>query len=134
MPRPRNAARMGEVADTACDEGIVHVAEVRAARDRLPSAAQLERLVPFFAALGDPARLRIAAALEGGELCVCDLAAVVGLSESATSHQLRWLRSLGVVRPRREGRRVYYALDDPHVEQLLALGLAHVAHAAEDVR
>lgn len=131
MARPRNEARMTEVADLACDEGIVHVAEVRAARERLPSPDQLERLVPFFAALGDPARLRIAAALQGGELCVCDLAAVVGLSESATSHQLRALRALGVVRPRRAGRRVYYALDDPHVEQLFALGLAHVAHQPE---
>ena len=78
--------------------------------------------------MGDPTRLRLVAALAGRELCVCDLAATVGLSESAVSHQLRLLRARGLVRSRRDGRLVYYALDDDHVAALYAIALEHVAH------
>jgi ArsR family transcriptional regulator len=72
------------------------------------------------------------AALAAADLCVCDLAATLGLSESATSHQLRVLRELGLVRSRREGRLVYYALDDAHVRLLYHQALDHVAHGVEE--
>ncbi|MDA2916315.1 metalloregulator ArsR/SmtB family transcription factor [Nitrospinae bacterium AH_259_B05_G02_I21] len=85
-------------------------------------------LAEIFRALGDPTRVRILHALAASELCVCDLAAILGMSQSAVSHQLRLLRSLRLVRHRREGRMVYYALDDDHIEKLLAQGLDHVAH------
>jgi DNA-binding transcriptional ArsR family regulator len=85
-------------------------------------------LAEIFRALGDPTRVRILHALAASELCVCDLAAILGMSQSAVSHQLRLLRSLRLVRNRREGRMVYYALDDDHIEKLLAQGLDHVAH------
>ncbi|MEE9305381.1 MAG: metalloregulator ArsR/SmtB family transcription factor [bacterium] len=85
-------------------------------------------LAEIFRALGDPTRVRILHALAASELCVCDLAAILGMSQSAVSHQLRLLRSLRLVRYRREGRMVYYALDDDHIEKLLAQGLDHVAH------
>ncbi len=74
--------------------------------------------------------LRIVAALRNGELCVCDIAAVVGQSESAISHQLRHLREQRIVRDRRDGRRRYYSLDDEHVRSLLDLAISHVEHAA----
>jgi DNA-binding transcriptional ArsR family regulator len=83
-------------------------------------------LAETFRALGDPMRVRILDALSRAELCVCDLARLVGLSESATSHQLRLLRSLRLVRTRRAGRMVYYALDDDHIRKLFAYGLEHV--------
>src|SRR5262249_7832580 len=80
----------------------------------------------LFAALGDPTRLRIVAALANRELCVCDLAATIGQSESAVSHQLRNLRALGLVRSRREGRLGHYALDDHHLTPLSRPALARV--------
>jgi DNA-binding transcriptional ArsR family regulator len=76
--------------------------------------------------LGDPTRVRILDALAGGELCVCDIATLAGISESAASHQLRLLRSMRLVRTRRAGRLVYYTLDDQHIVELLKLALTHV--------
>jgi ArsR family transcriptional regulator len=91
-------------------------------------AATIDRLASLFGALADPTRLRIVEALAGGALSVGSLAAAVGLSHSAVSHQLQLLRHLGLVRARREGRAVYYALDDDHVLMLFRQGLDHVAH------
>ena len=86
----------------------------------------VEALAETFRVLGDPSRLRIVDALSGGELCVCDIAAVAGISESAVSHQLRLLRGMRLVRPRRAGRQVFYALDDQHIVELLRQALSHV--------
>ena len=86
------------------------------------------RLAETFKALGDPTRVRIISALCAGEMCVNDIAGVVELSQSAVSHQLRVLRNLHLVKPRKVGRSVYYALDDEHVLTLFAQGLDHVKH------
>jgi ArsR family transcriptional regulator, lead/cadmium/zinc/bismuth-responsive transcriptional repressor len=83
-------------------------------------------LADTFQMLASPTRLRIVEALSVRELCVCDLAAVVGVSQSAVSHQLRQLRQMRIVRYRKDGRMAYYRLDDPHVETLFGTGLAHV--------
>ena len=88
-----------------------------------------EELAATFAGLGDPTRVRLVDALAHGELCVSDLSAVVGLSESAVSHQLRLLRSLRIVRARRAGRQVYYQLDDAHIRTLLDQGRRHIEEA-----
>lgn len=102
------------------------VASVRAA---LPEGAKVEALSEVFGLLSDPNRLRLLAALlEGGELCVCDLAATTGMAESATSHALRLLRAHRVVKVRRAGRVAYYSLIDGHVRMLLDVALEHVAH------
>jgi ArsR family transcriptional regulator, lead/cadmium/zinc/bismuth-responsive transcriptional repressor len=93
------------------------------------SARTVEALADTFRVLGDPTRVRILDALSGGELCVCDIASLVGLSESAVSHQLRLLRGMRLVRPRRSGRLVYYAVDDQHILELLAQALTHVEEA-----
>ena len=132
MTRPRKIDELTDTADLVCDERVVHVEAVRAAREMLPSGHVLADITDLFAALGDPTRLRILAALTGQELCVCDLAAAIGTSESAVSHQLRLLRTLGPVRNRREGRRAYYALDDAHVADLYRQALDHVGHRAGD--
>ena len=79
-----------------------------------------------FRVLGDPTRVRILDALAGGELCVCDIAELAGISESAVSHQLRLLRGMRLVRPRRAGRLVYYSLDDQHIIGLLQQAVTHV--------
>ncbi len=83
-------------------------------------------LVETFRALGDPTRVRILDALSRAELCVCDIAGLLDVSESAISHQLRLLRSLRLVKSRREGRHIFYTLDDHHIVKLFAAGLEHV--------
>jgi DNA-binding transcriptional ArsR family regulator len=92
----------------------------------LMGARTVEALADTFRVLGDPTRVRILDALSGGELCVCDIASLVGISESAVSHQLRLLRGMRLVRPRRAGRLVYYAVDDQHILELLNQALTHV--------
>jgi DNA-binding transcriptional ArsR family regulator len=87
------------------------------------------RLAETFKALSDPTRVRIVSLLTGAELCVHDLAAELDVSQSAISHQLRTLRDLRLVRWRREGRQIFYALDDEHVADLFCRALEHVAHA-----
>ena len=90
------------------------------------SPARVEALADTFRVLGDPTRVRILDALSAGELCVCDIASLVGISESAVSHQLRLLRGMRLVRPRRPGRLVFYALDDQHIIELFKQALTHV--------
>jgi ArsR family transcriptional regulator, lead/cadmium/zinc/bismuth-responsive transcriptional repressor len=89
-------------------------------------AETVEALAETFRLLGDPTRVRIVDALSEGQLCVHDLAARVGISESAVSHQLRLMRTQRIVRGRREGRCVYYTLDDQHILSLFQQGLRHV--------
>ncbi len=136
MARPRKADQLRplDTSDSICEEQIVHVDAVRAVRASMPNASEIGITSGLFAALGDPTRLRLMSALAAHPLCVCDLAAVVGLSQSAASHQLRVLREHGLVRPERDGRRVYYRLDDDHVATLVSQALAHGRHAGEDVR
>ena len=86
------------------------------------------RLADLFSALSDPTRLRIISILLEGEMNVGDIAARVSMTESAVSHQLRGLRQMRLVRSRKDGRQVFYALDDDHVSKLYGLGLEHVEH------
>ncbi|MBW1781929.1 MAG: winged helix-turn-helix transcriptional regulator [Deltaproteobacteria bacterium] len=109
-----------------CAIRVVHLDRVAAAKKEALGEPELDRLAAIFKALGDPTRLRIVTALAGGEMCVCDLSAFLGLSESAVSHQLRRLKDLALVRHRRDGQVLYYSLDDDHVTALLKLGLEHI--------
>ncbi|CAA9552346.1 MAG: Cadmium efflux system accessory protein [uncultured Thermomicrobiales bacterium] len=113
-----------------CDVLCIHPESVRAARATLLPTVEAQDLAAIFSVLADPTRVRIVQALSERELCVCDLANVLGLRQSTVSHQLRLLRALRIVRFRKEGRIAYYALDDAHVAALLAQGLAHVREAA----
>jgi DNA-binding transcriptional ArsR family regulator len=97
---------------------------------RLMGAETVQALADTFRVLGDPTRVRILDALAHSELCVNDLASLVGLSESAVSHQLRLLRGMRLVRPRRAGRLVFYAVDDQHILELLRQALTHVEEGA----
>jgi DNA-binding transcriptional ArsR family regulator len=114
----------------ACDVIQIDLNRVRRLRAALVDGATVTSLADTFSALGDPTRVRILDVLSHGELCVCDLAAVLSLSQSAVSHQLRLLRGLRLVRARRSGRMVFYALHDSHVTDLLNQGLTHVGEAA----
>lgn len=116
-------------AKTALPEAHAHVIDpalVRKVRSRMKPDETMALLAETFRALGDPGRASILFALLQAELCVCDLAEIVGASESAVSHQLRILRSLRLVRHRRDGRQVYYSLADEHIRTLIADGLEHV--------
>ncbi|MGH9183123.1 MAG: ArsR/SmtB family transcription factor [Acidimicrobiales bacterium] len=115
----------------ACAERAVDPARVAATRQRLVRPAEAARLADQFRLLGDPTRTRILYALEAGELCVCDLAATVGVPESSVSQALRLLRTAGIVRNRRDGRMVYYRLDDAHVRLLLDLSRQHLRHGED---
>lgn len=102
----------------SCETHLVHLENVRQVQQAVLSTPQAQRMAEFFAILADPNRLRILSALATQELCVCDLAAVVKMGESAVSHQLRALRSMRLVSYRREGRNIYYCLADHHVVNL----------------
>ena len=109
-----------------CEEQGVHPNSIRAAREALLPDTELTILAETFSALADSNRMKILFSLSSSELCVCDIAAVVGVSESAISQHLRVLRSLRWVKRRREGRMVYYTLEDQHVQSLLELELEHI--------
>jgi DNA-binding transcriptional ArsR family regulator len=102
--------------------------KVAAARKLMLPADEIERMSSIFQCVAHPTRIKIIQALFTGELCVCDLAQVLGSSVSAVSHQLRTLRALRLVKYRREGKMAYYSIDDEHVRALFALGLEHVRH------
>ncbi|KPL83725.1 ArsR family transcriptional regulator [Thermanaerothrix daxensis] len=111
-----------------CEDNQIHESLVRQVQASLLDGLTATRLAEVFAALSDPSRVRLLAALAEAELCVHDLAAVLGMSQSAVSHQLRLLRALHLVRYRKEGRTVFYALDDEHIRDLLERGLEHIRH------
>lgn len=112
--------------DETCDVRVVHLERVARARAEAIGEKDLDRLALTYKIMGDPTRLKIILALRGGEMCVCDIAAFIGLSESAVSHQLRRLRELSLVSPRRDGQILYYSLDDAHVMDLVRVGLNHI--------
>jgi len=113
----------------ACGVRMVDPERVAVVRAALPTPEHVDGLAEVFALLSDPGRLRLLMSLlEAGELCVCDLAASSGLTESAVSHALRLLRAHRVVSVSRRGRMAYYRLDDAHVRLLLDLGLTHTEH------
>ncbi len=109
-----------------CGVRIVHSDRVNRAQKEAIPEKKLNRLARIYNALGDPTRLKVVMALAGGEMCVCDLAVFLGITESAVSHQLRRLRDLGLVKNRREGQVLFYSLDDDQVADLLKVGLERV--------
>lgn len=113
-------------ADAACEADHLDPQTIEARRAHLLSARTVQSLAETFRVLGDPTRVRILDALATGELCVCDIASLAGISESAASHQLRLLRSMRLVRSRRAGRLVFYAVDDHHILELLRQAMTHV--------
>lgn len=114
----------------ACAVQAVDPERAAAAAERSLPPDEVVRVAELFRLLGDPTRVRILYALvETGELCVCDIAAVVGVPETSVSHALRLLRTAGIVRARRGGRMVFYSLTDAHVRLLLDVSAEHLRHA-----
>lgn len=116
--------------DPSCDAAHLGTTGTHDRQRALMGAAAVRDVAHTFGILGDPTRVRILDALSGGELCVCDIATLVGISESAVSHQLRLLRNSRLVTSRRVGRHIHYALDDRHILDLLRLAETHVKEPA----
>ncbi len=112
-----------------CAETIINPQKVEQAQQALLADPAAERLAATFKALADPTRVRIISILAQTELCVCDLAATLEMSQSAVSHQLRLLRKLRLVKGQKTGRMVYYSLDDEHIYDLFQRGLEHIEHS-----
>src|SRR2546425_3518193 len=118
------------VKDDTCDVFHLHPAKVARLRTTLLTEPSVSALAETFKVLGDGTRVRLLDALSRSELCVCDMARLLGLSESAVSHQLRLLRGMRLVRSRREGRLIFYSLDDHHIVGLFEQGLEHIEERA----
>ncbi|MFF2885428.1 ArsR/SmtB family transcription factor [Paenibacillus sp. NPDC057967] len=117
------------IASAACDDTCAGTeADIGTVKEKLVDDSTAIELADLFKALGDPTRIRIIHALLQSELCVHDLTEVLGMGQSAISHQLRLLRNMRIVKRRKVGKTVFYSLDDDHVEQLIVLTLQHLKH------
>lgn len=109
-----------------CEEQCVHTEIVQQSMQKMPDLDTLFSLAELFKVFGDTTRIRIMCALFEHEMCVCDIAEVLNMGQSAISHQLRLLRASSLVRVRREGKSSFYSLDDDHVRLIFEAGLSHV--------
>ncbi|MBU3185321.1 ArsR/SmtB family transcription factor [Clostridium estertheticum] len=109
-----------------CQCATVHEDEIEKVRRLIPPAETLSDLAELFKVFGDSTRIKILCVLFETEMCVCDIAALLIMTQSAISHQLRVLKNARLVKYRREGKVVYYSLDDQHVKQIFDQGLTHI--------
>ena len=109
-----------------CDEKEVHEDKVRFVNENMPAEDALYDLAELFKAFGDSTRIRILFALFEADICVCDLAETLGMTQSAVSHQLRLLKQARLVNVRREGKQIIYYLADEHVRTIISMGLEHI--------
>ena len=112
--------------EVVCDCDIIHQEAVDKSRKLMPEDNEIYNLSDFFKVLGDSTRLRILWALDDNELCVCDLAALLNMTQSAISHQLRALREATLVKNRREGKNIFYSIADDHIKHIIEIGLDHI--------
>lgn len=109
-----------------CEGYCIHDDKVKKAEESKPSEEMIVDLSELFKVLGDPTRIKIIYALFESEMCVCDIATLLGMTQSAISHQLRVLKKSRLVKNRKEGKTVFYSLDDDHINQIFDCGLSHV--------
>lgn len=109
-----------------CDCNVIHEDIIDEARKRMLSNGELSKLVKFFKVIGDDTRIRILWALDNNEMCVCDIANLLGMTKSSVSHSLNILRKNKVVKFKRVGREVMYKLDDEHIKEVFEVGLTHI--------
>ncbi|MDU4278577.1 MAG: ArsR/SmtB family transcription factor [Finegoldia magna] len=112
--------------DEKCEVTLIHEDNVKKAINELPDDELIVDLSDMFKIFGDQTRVKILMALESGELCVCDIAAVMNMSQSAISHQLRVLKQSNIVKTRRQGKVVYYSISDDHVKEIFDIAIVHV--------
>ena len=110
-----------------CDEVLTHDEIIKEVGEKLPGEDQLRSMADFYKVFGDATRLRILCILLQAEMCVCDLAALLSMTQSAVSHQLRILKQMKLVKNRRDGKTVYYSLADDHIQTIISQGMEHIA-------
>lgn len=111
-----------------CDCNVIHQDSVNKILKQMLSDNLFYKISDFYKILGDTTRIKILYALDKNEMCVCDIANVLSMSKSSISHQLGTLRRSGIVKCRKEGKEVYYMLDDEHVKKVIELGIEHIQH------
>lgn len=111
-----------------CDCNVIHQDKVDMVMNKMPIDRLTYKAADFFKIIGDKTRMKILLALFESELCVCDIAVLLDMNQSAISHQLRVLKQAELVKYRKDGRVVYYSLDDDHVKNILDQGLVHISH------
>lgn len=111
-----------------CDCNVIHQDVVDNISKKMLKNDLFYKIADFYKILGDTTRIKILFALDQGEMCVCDIANVLSMSKSSISHQLGTLRRSGIVRCRKEGKEVYYMLDDDHVKRVIEIGIEHIEH------
>lgn len=121
-----NKAKMKEPKEEVCDITYIDEKKVASVKKRLKDDGTMQLLSETFKVLGDQTRIKIIYSLSIEELCVCDIANLLGTSKSAVSHQLRVLRNMRLVKYRKDGKKVFYSLDDSHINNLFAEGLKHI--------
>ena len=109
-----------------CDCDVIHQDVVNQVKDKMPEEETFYDLADLFKVFGDSTRIKILWALDEAEMCVCDIATLLNMTQSAISHQLRVLKQANLVKNRKEGKIVYYSLDDDHVKQVFDQGLIHI--------
>lgn len=109
-----------------CDCEVVHSDVVAHVREVMEDTEVLYAVSDFFKVMSDSTRMRIMAALDNEEMCVCDLSDLLGMTKSAVSHQLKSLKDAGLVRSRRDGKNVFYTLKDDHVRTIIEMGIEHI--------
>ena len=109
-----------------CECDVIHHETVAAVRREMPSDAEFHALAELYKMFSDPTRVKILRALLASEMCVCDIAALLGMTKSAISHQLKSLRLANLVKYRRDGKMLYYSLSDDHVRTIFEMGFAHI--------
>ena len=111
-----------------CDCNAVHHDVVEKILDKMPEEEYFSRIAEFYKIMGDVTRCKIIFSLLHHEMCVCDIANALTMTKSSISHQLGKMRKAGVVKCRREGKEVYYSLDDEHVEMMFGMAMEHIEH------
>lgn len=110
-----------------CEENILHEDIIARVRENMPSSDKVMRVSELFKVFGDITRSNIICVLFQAEMCVCDIANILGMTQSAISHQLRILKASRLVKYRREGKAVFYSLDDEHISEIFNLAMNHVS-------
>ena len=124
---------MGKTEVECCDVTCIHNENVKLALEQMPDEELLNSLADFYKAFADGTRVKILYVLQKSEMCVCDLAEMLGMTQSAISHQLRILKDANLVGNRREGKTVYYYLSDDHVRAIVAQGFEHLIEESDEI-
>lgn len=114
-----------------CDCNVIHESAVKEVKKSMLSDKVINEVASFFKIVGDPTRTKILSILDKNELCVCDIANLLNMTKSSISHQLKTLKEASIVKSKKDGKEVYYTLDDEHISEVFEVALYHIGHKKE---